>query len=155
MLIYGKFGLPALGLVGSGIASTITYTLMALVLAGVILFHRSFRRTYVFGRLLKPDWKRLGDIVRIGTPIAFTLAFEVTVFSAAVYLMGLIDETSVAAHAIALQIAAITFMVPLGISQATTIHVGMAYGARDARAGWRAPAGRAWPWRWASCRSRR
>ena len=131
VLIYGKFGLPALGLIGSGLASTITYTLMALVLAGVILFHRSFRRTYVFGRLFRPDWQRLGDIVRIGTPIAFTLAFEVTVFSAAVYLMGLIDQTSVAAHAIALQIAAVTFMVPLGISQATTIRVGMAYGARD------------------------
>jgi MATE family multidrug resistance protein len=132
VLIYGKFGLPALGLIGSGIASTITYTLMAMVLAGVILRHRSFRRTHVFGRLFRPDWQRLGDIVRIGTPIAFTLAFEVTVFSAAVYLMGLIDQTSVAAHAIALQIAAITFMVPLGISQATTIRVGMAYGARDA-----------------------
>lgn len=140
VLIFGKFGFPALGLVGSGFASTITFTMMALVLAGVILFHRSFRRTYVFGRLFRPDWKRLGDIVRIGTPIAFTLAFEVTVFSAAVYLMGLIDQRSVAAHAIALQIAAITFMVPLGISQATTIRVGMAYGARDAawvaRAGW-------------------
>jgi len=132
VLIYGKFGLPALGLIGSGIASTITYTLMALVLAGVILFHRSFRRTHVFGRLFRPDWQRLGEILRIGTPIAFTLAFEVTVFSAAVYLMGLIDQTSVAAHAIALQIAAVTFMVPLGISQATTIRVGMAYGAGDA-----------------------
>ena len=140
VLIFGKFGFPALGLIGSGFASTITFTLMALVLAGVILFHRSFRRTHIFGRLFKPDWERLGEIVRIGTPIAFTLAFEVTVFSAAVYLMGLIDQTSVAAHAIALQIAAISFMVPLGISQATTIRVGMAYGARDARwvtlAGW-------------------
>jgi MATE family multidrug resistance protein len=53
------------------------------------------------------------------------------VFSAAVYLMGLIDRVSVAAHAIALQIAAITFMVPLGISQATTIRVGLAFGAGD------------------------
>jgi multidrug resistance protein, MATE family len=140
VLIFGKFGFPALGLIGSGFASTITFTLMALVLAGVILFHRSFRRTHIFGRLFRPDWQRLGEIVRIGTPIAFTLAFEVTVFSAAVYLMGLIDQTSVAAHAIALQIAAISFMVPLGISQATTIRVGMAYGARDPRwvalAGW-------------------
>ncbi len=132
VLIYGHFGMPALGLVGSGYASTITFTVMAATLAGVIFVHRSFRRTYVFGRLLKPDWARLREIVRIGTPIAFTLAFEVTVFSAAVYLMGLIDQTSVAAHAIALQIAAVTFMVPLGISQATTIRVGMAYGARDA-----------------------
>jgi MATE family multidrug resistance protein len=131
-LIYGHFGLPALGLLGSGIASSITYAFMAIVLVAVVLLHPLFRRTYVFGWLFRPDWQRLGEIARIGTPIAFTLAFEVTVFSAAVYLMGLIDRTSVAAHAIALQIAAVTFMVPLGISQATTIRVGMAYGARDA-----------------------
>ena len=130
-LIYGHLGLPRLGLIGSGFASAITYTMMALILAAIVLVHRRLRRTYVFGRLFKPDWQRLRDIVRIGTPIAFTLAFEVTVFSAAVYLMGLIDQVSVAAHAIALQIAAITFMVPLGISQATTIRVGLAYGARD------------------------
>ena len=139
VLIYGKLGFPALGLVGSGLASTITYSVLALVMAAIIQFHRLFRRTYVFGRLFRPDWQRLGEIVRIGTPIAFTLAFEVTVFSAAVYLMGLIDQVSVAAHAIALQIAAITFMVPLGISQAATIRVGMAYGARDA--GWVSRAG--------------
>ena len=130
-LIHGHLGMPRLGLIGSGLASTLTYTAMALILAAVILVHKRLRRTYVFGRLLRPDWQRLGDIVRIGTPIAFTLAFEVTVFSAAVYLMGLIDQVSVAAHAIALQIAAFTFMVPLGISQATTIRVGLAFGARD------------------------
>lgn len=131
LLIFGHWGFPRLGLIGSGYASAITYTFMALVLAAIVLTHRRLRRTYVFGRLFRPDWQRLGEVFRIGTPIAFTLAFEVTVFSAAVYLMGLIDQLSVAAHAIALQIAAISFMVPLGISQATTIRVGMAYGARD------------------------
>lgn len=131
LLIFGHWGFPRLGLIGSGYASAITYIFMALALAAIVLVQRRLRRTYVFGRLFRPDWQRLGEIFRIGTPIAFTLAFEVTVFSAAVYLMGLIDQTSVAAHAIALQIAAITFMVPLGISQATTIRVGMAYGARD------------------------
>jgi len=130
-LIFGHWGAPRFGLVGAGIASSITSLLMALVLCGIILVHPKLRRTYVFGRLFRPDWQRLATIVRVGVPIAFTLAFEVTVFSAAVYLMGLISETSVAAHAIALQIAAITFMVPLGISQATTIRVGLAYGARD------------------------
>jgi MATE family multidrug resistance protein len=131
LLIYGHWGFPKLGLVGSGIASTVTSGLMAMVLVAVILLHRSFRRAHIFGYLYRPDWERLATIMRIGTPIAFTLAFEVTVFSAAVYLMGLIDRVSVAAHAIALQIAAITFMVPLGISQATTIRVGLAFGARD------------------------
>lgn len=131
VLIFGHFGFPRLGLIGAGIASSITSLLMAVVLAGIILVHPKTRRIHVFGRLFNPDWERLATIIRVGVPIAFTLAFEVTVFSAAVYLMGLISETSVAAHAIALQIAAITFMVPLGISQATTIRVGLAYGAKD------------------------
>jgi MATE family multidrug resistance protein len=130
-LIFGHWGFPKLGLMGAGIASSITSYLMMFVLVGIIVLHPKARRFHVFGRLLRPDWERLATIVRVGLPIAFTLAFEVTVFSAAVYLMGLISETSVAAHAIALQIAAITFMVPLGISQGTTIRVGLAYGARD------------------------
>ena len=131
-LIFGHWGLPKLGLVGAGIASSATSFLMVAVLIGIIIVHPKTSRFHIFGRLFKPDWERLATIVRVGLPIAFTLAFEVTVFSAAVYLMGLISETSVAAHAIALQIAAITFMVPLGISQATTIRVGLAYGAKDA-----------------------
>ncbi|MCL6683303.1 MATE family efflux transporter [Sphingomonas alba] len=130
-LIFGHWGLPRLGLVGAGIASSITSYLMMFVLIGIVLIHPKTSRFHVFGRLFKPDWERLATIIRVGVPIAFTLAFEVTVFSAAVYLMGLISETSVAAHAIALQIAAITFMVPLGISQATTIRVGLAFGAKD------------------------
>jgi MATE family multidrug resistance protein len=131
-LIFGHWGAPRLGLVGAGIASSVTSYLMMFVLGGIILVHPKTRRMHIFGRLFRPDWQRLATIVRVGLPIAFTLAFEVTVFSAAVYLMGLINQTSVAAHAIALQIAAITFMVPLGISQATTIRVGLAYGAKDA-----------------------
>jgi hypothetical protein len=101
---------------------------------------RRVRRFHLFGRLLRVDRERLAKIFRIGTPISFTLAFEVSVFSVAVYFMGWIDTASVAAHAIAIQVASITFMVPLGLSQATVIRVGLAYGARDARgialAGW-------------------
>lgn len=81
-------------------------------------------------------------MVRLGAPIGFAFAFEGLVFAAAAYLMGLIDAASLAGHAIALQIAAVTFMVPWGLSQAATVRVGRALGARDesgiARAGWTA-----------------
>ena len=133
MLIFGNWGAPALGLVGSAYASLITTTLMAGALAVFIAIHPRIRRYYLFGRLHRPDWGRLKSIFRIGTPIALTLAFEVSVFGAAIYLIGWIDTASVAAHAIALQIASIAFMVPLGLSQATVIRVGLAYGARDRR----------------------
>ncbi len=140
LLIFGHWGFPAMGLQGSGLASTLTTFTMALVLGLIVLRHRHFRRFYIFGRFFRWDGQRLLEIFRLGLPIAATLAFEVTVFSAAVMLMGLISTASIAAHAVALQLAAVTFMVPLGISQATTIRVGMAYGAKDhtwiSRAGW-------------------
>src|SRR5690606_21563637 len=70
------------------------------------------------------------------------IAFEVTIFNAAAFLMGLIGTDSLAAHAIALQVATVTFMVPLGLNQAVTVRVGRAYGAGDKdsmrRAGWTA-----------------
>lgn len=140
LLIFGNAGFPKMGLAGAGVASTITNIAMFVVLAGVVLMQKKFRRYHIFGNFHRWDGQRAKDIVRLGTPIAFTLAFEVTVFSAAVFLMGLIGTDSIAAHAVALQLAAVTFMVPLGISQATTIRVGIAYGARDhdwiTRAGW-------------------
>ena len=141
-LIFGRLGLPALGIFGGGLASSIVWSLLALILVVVVLNDRQFRRFHVFGRVWRPDWPRLGQLVRLGLPIGLAFTFEVTVFAAAVYLMGLIDADSVAAHAIALQIAALTFMVPLGLSQAATVRVGRALGRRDAdaitRAGWTA-----------------
>ena len=78
----------------------------------------------------------------MGLPIGATLVFEVSIFNAAVFLMGLFGAAPLAAHSIAIQIASLTFMVPMGFSQAVTVRVGRAYGARDpvgiARAGWAA-----------------
>jgi MATE family multidrug resistance protein len=108
----------------------------------VLVSDRQFRRFHLFGRFWRPDWQRLGRLFQLGLPIGLLMGFEGAVFSAAAYLMGLIDAESVAAHAIALQIAAITFMVPLGLGQAATVRVGRALGAEDApaitRAGWTA-----------------
>jgi MATE family multidrug resistance protein len=141
-LIFGHFGLPALGLRGAGIGSTCASSFMFLAMAAVVSLHPRFRRYRLFGRFWRADWERFRGVWRLGTPIAVTLALEITIFNAAVFLMGLIGATSVAAHAVALQIAAFTFMVPLGLSQAATVRVGLAFGRRDpvgiARAGWTA-----------------
>jgi MATE family multidrug resistance protein len=142
MLIFGKLGAPVLGLVGAGIATTITATLGFAALAAVAVTDRRFRRYHVFGRLWQTDWGRFRAIWRIGMPIAATLAFEVAFFGGSGLVMGIIGTTELAAHTIALQISALCFMVPLGIGQAATIRVGHAFGAgdRDAvgRAGWAA-----------------
>ena len=81
-------------------------------------------------------------MVRLGWPIGVTMALEMGVFALAAYFMGWIGAPAVAAHAVALQLAALTFMVPLGLGQAATVRVGLALGRRDeagiTRAGWTA-----------------
>lgn len=141
-LIFGKLGMPELGLIGGGVGSAIVWTAMALALTIVILTDRQFRRFHLFGRFWRPDWPRFRQLFRLGGPIGLTMGFEGGVFSAAAYLMGLFGAPSVAAHQIALQIAATTFMIPLALGQAATVRVGLAYGRRDSAgiglAGWTA-----------------
>lgn len=141
-LIFGHFGLPTLGIFGGGLASSIVWTMMALMLAIVIVTDRQFRRFHLFGRFWRPDWPRYRKLWRLGLPIGLAMGFEGGVFSAAAYLMGLINAESVAAHAVALQIAAFAFMVPWGLSQAATVRVGLFLGRREplgiSRAGWTA-----------------
>ena len=141
-LIFGHLGMPELGILGGGIGSSIVWAAMALALAIVILTDRQFRRFHLFGRFWRPDWPRFRQLFRLGGPIGLTMGFEGAVFSAAAYLMGLFGAPSVAAHQIALQIAATSFMVPLALGQATTVRVGLAYGRGDRAAiglaGWTA-----------------
>ena len=141
-LVFGHLGLPTLGLRGSGLATTLSNTFLFISLALVVVVDREFRRYRLFGNWWRPDWPRLVALWRLGVPIGATLAFEVTVFNAAVFLMGQFGTTALAAHSIAIQIAASSFMVPLGLGQAATVRVGIAHGARDldgiTRAGWTA-----------------
>ena len=141
-LIFGRLGLPALGVFGAGLGSSIVWTALAAALGVVLATDRQFRRFHLFGRWWRADWPRFRHIWRLGLPIGLTMAFEGAVFGAAAYLMGLIDAASIAAHAVALQIAALSFMVPLGLGQAATVRVGRAVGRGDragiARAGWTA-----------------
>lgn len=140
VLIFGHLGLPALGLRGAGLASLATAVFMFIGMVLVVSHDRQFSRYCLFGRFWAADWTRFRTVWRIGLPIAVTLALEVTVFNAAVFLMGLIGRSSLAAHAIAMQLAALVFMVPMGIGQAATVRVGYFHGRRDpaavARAGW-------------------
>jgi MATE family multidrug resistance protein len=139
LLIFGGLGIPALGLFGAGLGSALSNFLLFLGLAVVVSRQRHFRRYHLFGHFWRPDWARFRDIWRLGAPIGVTLGMEVTVFSAAVFLMGLIGAAELAAHAVAITLAALCFMTPLGIGQAATVRVGLAYGRGDpagiARAG--------------------
>ena len=139
-LIFGKFGAPEMGVVGAGIGSVMTNVLMFVGMALVVTRHKRFRRYHLFGRFWRSDWQRFRAMWKLGLPIAVTMGLEGSVFGFAALLMGLISTASVAAHAIALQLAALTFMVPMGLGQAATVRVGIQYGRKDhaaiKRAGW-------------------
>lgn len=138
-LVFGNAGFPALGLNGSALASVISLSVMMIAYVIILLSDGRLRRYRLFGRWWNTEWPRFFQIVRLGVPIMLTWMFEGALFGGAAILMGLIGVAEVAAHAIALNIAAIAFQIPFGVAQAATIRVGMGYGAVDhawiARAG--------------------
>lgn len=141
-LIFGHFGLPALGLAGGGLGSTLTWLILCAALIFLVLRDRKFRRFHLFGHWWRFDRQRTLAMLRLGWPIGVTMALEMGVFALAAYFMGWLGAPAVAAHAVALQLAALTFMVPLGLGQAATVRVGLALGRSDkaaiTRAGWTA-----------------
>jgi MATE family multidrug resistance protein len=132
LLLYGAFGLPQLGLFGAGLATSIVN--LGTFLAGLWFAarRRPFRKFHVLGHVWRADWQLMRKLVVIGAPISISFLLEYGLFGAAGLLMGVISTTALAAHQIALQVAAILFMVPFGISMAATVRVGHAVGRGDA-----------------------
>jgi multidrug resistance protein, MATE family len=130
-LVFGNLGFPRLGLQGSAYASVITSLAMVGAYVVLTLAHRRLRRFHLWGRWWRSEIARLRQMLVIGLPIAGIILAEAGLFSGAAFLMGRIGEAELAAHTLALQIAALVFQVPYGLGQAATIRVGMAYGARD------------------------
>jgi MATE family, multidrug efflux pump len=141
-LMLGHCGCRPLGIAGSGFATLLSSLLMFTALSLVVYTAKPFRYFQLFTEFWPVDWPLLRAFWRLGLPMAATLSFEVTMFNTAVFLMGMIGAAALAAHSIAIQLASLTFMVPLGIGQAVTVRVGLAYGAQDRdairRAGWTA-----------------
>lgn len=140
ILVFGNLGAPELGLIGSALSSVITALAMLGAYLLVITRDRTLRRYRIFGRWWRPEWTRLREIMIIGTPIAMTVLAEAGLFSGAALLMGRFGETELAAHTLALNLAALAFQIPFGTAQAATIRVGFHHGAGDrlaaGRAGW-------------------
>jgi len=132
LLMYGAFGLPRLGLFGVGLATTIVNSCTFVAGLWFVTRRAPFRKYRVLGHIWRLDAALMRQLVAIGAPISIAFLLEYGLFSAAALLMGLINTTALAAHQVALQVTAILFMVPFGISMAATVRVGQAYGRNDA-----------------------
>jgi MATE family multidrug resistance protein len=129
-LIFGNWGAPELGVVGAAIASLSTQVVS---LVGVVLYVRIFVPHHdLFRRLWRADWDMMAQVFRLGWPISVTSLSEVGLFAASAVMMGWLGTIPLAAHGIAVQLASLTFMVHLGLSNAGTVRAGNAYGRSDA-----------------------
>jgi MATE family multidrug resistance protein len=134
LLIHGAWGLPRLELFGAGLGTSIVSFGMFLAGLWFAANRRPFKKYHVLGRIWRIDWALMRQLIVIGGPISIAFLLEYGLFGAAGLLMGLIGTTALAAHQIALQVAAILFMVPFGIGMAATVRVGHAVGRNDAPA---------------------
>ena len=132
IFMYGKFGLPAMGAVGCGWATTISSMLMAGAIALQFPRHAPLRALHVFGGERPVPGAGTREIIKLGLPIALILVAEAGLFSAAALVMAHFGDHVVAAYQIAINFASIAFMIPLGIGHATTVRVGHAAGGGDA-----------------------
>lgn len=129
VLMFGHFGAPALGAVGCGYASAITMWIVMIALAVHMMVSPHYRDFQIFRRIKAVRPSVLAEILALGVPIAITITAETGLFSAISILMGTRGAEIAAAHQIAINFASTTFMIPLALSSAITIHVGQLLGS--------------------------
>ncbi|MEE4278812.1 MAG: MATE family efflux transporter [Halieaceae bacterium] len=130
-LIFGNFGFPELGLDGAALASVLSH---GTALGGLLLysrFSRELRSRAILARIWCPDWSACRQVFRLGWPIGITTLAEAGLFAASAIMVGMLGEGVLAAHGIAMQLASITFMVHLGLSQVATVRAGRAASSGD------------------------
>jgi multidrug resistance protein, MATE family len=141
-LIYGRLGLPALGVNGSAISTCLARIGMAVALIGFAWRYERSRGHPLFRHWAPPSVLKIRQLVRLGTPAAGQTVLEVGAWNGATFAAGFLNPVALATHTIALSYASVTYMVPLGMSAAAAVSVGHAMGAGDAgrarRAGWMA-----------------
>jgi MATE family multidrug resistance protein len=142
LLVYGRFGLPELGVVGAAYATVFSRVALAVHLITLVVIRERRRPSGLHDVPFRIDVTRVWAIVRMGLPAAGQLLLEVGVFAAASALAGRIAPAAVAAHQIVLNIAGFIYMIPYGIGTAAAVRVGHAVGRGDPRgvrrSGWAA-----------------
>ncbi|MBM7600236.1 MATE family multidrug resistance protein [Virgibacillus halotolerans] len=136
IFIFGKFGIPAYGGIGSGIATAITYWLICFIAVGIVYKIPPFREFKIFSNWVKPSLHVWWEQLKIGIPIGFAIFFETSIFSAVTLFMSVYSTYTIAAHQAAMNFATLLYMIPLSVGMALTITVGYEAGGKrflDAR----------------------
>jgi MATE family multidrug resistance protein len=128
-LIFGAWGLPEMGIEGAAWAALATNTVGAFALLAYALWRLPQYR--LLQNIWRPDWDALGRVFRLGWPIGGQLLAEVGLFAGSAMMVGWVGAVPLAAHGVALQLASLTFMLHLGLSQAVTVRAGQALGLGD------------------------
>ncbi len=142
VLMFGHWGAPALGLAGSGWSTSIARVYIAAVLLASVIWNERKSGYLLFLVDRRPDLARIKHLLHLGVPSALQIVIEGAVFTVVTVMAARLDEMSLAAHSIAMNVVSTTYMVPLGISSAAAVRVGQAVGRRDphgaAVSGWTA-----------------
>ncbi|CAA9338658.1 MAG: Na+-driven multidrug efflux pump [uncultured Lysobacter sp.] len=130
-LTFGRYGLPELGAGGLGIASAAMMWMQAAGFALVLWRARRFADLRLFERFDPPRWPAIRGLLGTGLPIGVTVMMEGSLFIVTALLIGRLGDVPAAAHQIAINVASLCFMVPMGLAEATTVRVGHALGRSD------------------------
>jgi MATE family multidrug resistance protein len=128
IFVKGLFGIAPMGVKGVGLSTLIDRTIMAIVMSFYVLKSKNFHVYIVNFKLLAVDKVRSFKILKIGAPIALQYGFEISAFSGAAILIGTIGSVQQAAHQVAINLAAVTYMLASGIASAATIKTGNNFG---------------------------
>ncbi len=128
VFMFGHLGFPAMGAIGTGWATALTHWVMLFCMALVTFGKKRDRDFHVYDGFLAPKWKYIKELLHIGVPNGLSFSIEVGLFATVALIMGSIGVETVAAHQVTINFAAFTFMIPLGLSIATTARVGFAMG---------------------------
>ncbi len=131
ILIFGKLGFEPMGLLGAGYATLISRVVMAIAMWAFVAFYKHFKDYQAHFKYIRFSKEKFRDILRIGLPSGLQYIFEVGAFSAAAIMIGWTGAVPLAAHQIALNLSAITYMMSTGIAAAATIRVGNQLGKND------------------------
>ena len=130
IFVYGYFGIPPMGGVGCGIATSINIVIGVIVLVLVIIKKKEYRPTKIFSKFSLPNWDTTKEALKLGLPIGFGVFVELSMFSGAALILGSLGATVISGHTVAINIVSVLFILPLSFGLAAATRIGNLVGEK-------------------------